>query len=103
MEFGANRLFQEQNKEVLRKLGFATLLMFTLPIIGFYAGLYFVFPHKGEPAAWAGGFAVFIANVVVAGYVYSAFTEEDNDENEPDALDGDQAGPRVGAFKQRTD
>lgn len=29
-------LFQEQNRDVLKKLGFATLLMFTLPIIGFY-------------------------------------------------------------------
>lgn len=108
---GFSLLLQEQNREVAKKLGTATLLMFTLPIISFYVGLYFLFPHKEEPLMWSGGLAVLFTNVVIAGYVVSAFSEED----EPDELqqrgcggphggrDGDEAGPRVGAFKQRTD
>ena len=42
------------------------------------------------------------ANVVVFGYVYSAFSEEDDD-LVPMKKDNDASGPRVGAFKQRTD
>ena len=37
-------------------------------------------------------------NVVIAGYVLAAFSEED-DTTAP----GDESGPRVGAFKMRTD
>lgn len=103
-------LLQEQNREVARKLGTATLLMFTLPIISFYIGLYYIFPNKDEPTMWSGGLAVFFTNVVVAGYVISAFSEEDPVDEQQQRLsggqpvgDGDVAGPRVGAFKQRTD
>lgn len=82
--------------------------MFSLPIIGFYVALHLVFPHKQDPTAWAGAVAIILANVVVAGYVYSAFNEEDDSvpseqEGEQTKKDGDEAGPRVGAFKQRTD
>lgn len=82
--------------------------MFTLPIIAFYVGLYFIFPNKEEPLMWSGGLAVFFTNVVIAGYVVSAFSEEDDiDEQQQRGSggqgDGDAAGPRVGAFKQRTD
>ncbi|KAL9180265.1 hypothetical protein ACHAXT_008235 [Thalassiosira profunda] len=101
-----HRLLQEQNRDVAKKLGTATLLMFTLPIFAFYVGLYFLFPHKEEPLMWSGGLAVFCTNVVIAGYVISAFSEEDDaDEGEQRGGqgDGDAAGPRVGAFKQRTD
>ena len=96
---------QEKNREVAKKLGTATLLMFTLPIISFYIGLYFLFPNKEEPLMWSGGLAVFFTNVVIAGYVISAFSEEDDIDEDQKRLqgDGDEAGPRVGAFKQRTD
>ena len=84
-----------------RKLGIATALMFTLPFIVFYICLSFVFTDKEEPAAWSGGMAVVTANVVVAGYVISAFSEEDDMDKTPS--EGDADGPRVGAFKTRTD
>ncbi|KAL3761255.1 hypothetical protein ACHAWU_009981 [Discostella pseudostelligera] len=93
--------------------------MFTLPIIAFYVGLYFVFPHKEEPLMWSGGLAVIFANVVIAGYVVSAFSEEDEitdghhkqqqqqqqqqQKGDGKSGDGDAAYPRVGVFKQRTD
>ena len=86
--------------------------MFTLPILAFYLGLYHLFPSKDEPLMWSGLFAVFVANVVIVGYVISAFSEDDDDENDVDHVsrqrgygkaDGDAAGPRVGVFKQRTD
>ena len=107
-------LFQEQNREVAKKLGIATLLMFTLPIIAFYVGLYLVFPQKEEPLMWSGGLAVVFTNIVIAGYVISAFSEEDDkidghhQHQQPlqgggKSGDGDAAYPRVGAFKQRTD
>jgi hypothetical protein len=87
--------------------------MFTLPLVAFYVGLYRLFPTKDEPLMWSGLFAVFVANVVIVGYVVSAFSEEDDEgENGVDPIsrqrgygkaDGDAAGPRVGVFKQRTD
>ena len=99
-------LLQEQNREVAKKLGTATLLMFTLPIIAFYIGLHYIFPNKEEPLMWSGGLAVFFTNIVIFGYVWSAFSEEDPVDEKEQRLsggDGDIAGPRVGAFKQRTD
>ena len=100
-------LLQEQNREVAKKLGTATFLMFTLPIVAFYVGLYYLFPNKDEPLMWSGGLAVIFTNIVIAGYVYSAFSEDDDFEQKQRGFaeenDGDMAGPRVGAFKQRTD
>lgn len=84
-----------------RKLGLATALMFTFPIMVFYICLYNIFPHKEDPLAWSGFAAVGAANIVVFGYVYSAFSEPDEDFNPKN--DNDESGPRVGAFKQRTD
>mmetsp|Transcript_24349 Transcript_24349/g.51007 ORF Transcript_24349/g.51007 Transcript_24349/m.51007 type:complete len:116 (-) Transcript_24349:334-681(-) len=106
-------LLQEQNRQVAKKLGTATLAMATLPILSFYLSLYYVFPHKEDPLMWSGGVAVLFANIVIAGYVVSAFSEEDDDCLDERQMrmqqqgmakgDGDLAGPRVGAFKQRTD
>lgn len=86
-------LLQEQNKETSRKLGITTVLMFTLPIISYYLGLY-LFADKNQPDSWAGGMAIIMTNIIVAGYVISAFQEKDDDVREQ---------PRVGAFKTRTD
>ncbi len=51
--------------------------------------------------------AVAAANIVVFGYVWSAFheddDEDDNDGEEKRKFDNDASKPRVGAFKQRTD
>ena len=93
-----HRLMQEQNRQVGRKLGIATACMFTLPIMSFYLGLW-MFADKKEPDNWAGGLAIVVTNIVVAGYCWSAFSEEEDPEEEKN----DAAGPRVGIFKQRTD
>lgn len=97
MIFGS--LFQEQNRQTADKLGKATLLMFTLPLFAFFVCSNYVFSDKEEPMMWGGFAAVFMVNVIIAGYVYSAFSEEDD----TDTSDGDEDGPRVGAFKRRTD
>jgi len=73
--------------------------MFTLPIMSFYVSLHSIFPNKDDPTMWAGGVAVFFTNVIIAGYVISAFSEKNEDVD----CGGDEAGPRVSSFKQRTD
>jgi hypothetical protein len=79
--------------------------MVTLPIASFYAGM-FLFADQAEPVNWAGGMAIVVTNVVIAGYVYMAFTEPDEMVG-PDGVtkirDNDTAGPRVGFYKQRTE
>lgn len=102
------RLLLRENRKVANKLGFYTVLMLTVPIITFYICFYFLFSKKAEPLAWSGFAAVGAANIIVAAYVYSAFSEPD--EVEVDArvgsvgkFDNDASRPRVGAFKQRTD
>lgn len=99
------RLLLPENREVASKLGIATALMFTFPIITFYICFYFIFHGKEEPLAWSGFAAVGAANIVVAGYVYSAFSESDEEflKDQKRMFDNDESGPRVGAFKQRTD
>lgn len=99
---GWSLLFQEQNRDTARKLGYATGFMFTLPLIAFFFCTNYVFHEKEFPDAWAGGVAVLVANIVIAGYVVSAFSEED--EFSDCANNGmAKGGPRVGAFKIRTD
>lgn len=91
--FSLFSLLQEQNKDTGRKLGITTGLMCTLPILSFYLGLY-LFSNKNQPDSWAGGMAILMTNLIVAGYVISAFQEKEEDVRDQ---------PRVGAFKTRTD
>jgi len=96
-----HRLFQQQNRLVARKLGTATFAMFTFPILVFYVCYFIIFASKTYPENWAGACAVVAANVVVAGYVMSAFKEDE--EEQKLTSQGDEAGPRVGVYKMRTD
>lgn len=86
---------QPQNRETGKKLGIATGLMFTMPILTFYIAMS-IFADKKNPENWAGGVAIIVTNIIIAGYCYSAFSEEDDDPN-------DRRGPRRGDNKQRTD
>ena len=88
-------LMHPQNRETCQKLGIATGLMFTAPILAFYAGMW-SFSEEKHPENWAGGLAIVVTNVIVAGYCYSAFMEEDEDKD-------DSNGPRHGKMKQRID
>lgn len=97
-----HRLMKEENKAVARKLGLATGLMFTLPIIVFYIGLY-LFDSREHPDNWAGALSIITVNLIVGGYVYSAFSEEDDLDTGDDDDDGDSKAPRTGIFKKRTD
>lgn len=89
------RLFHPQNRDTGQKLGIATGLMFSCPLVAFYFGMW-LFSEKQHPENWAGGIAIAVTNIIVAGYCYSAFNEEDDD---PD----DARGPKKGSLKQRTD
>jgi len=63
-----------------------------------------VFSHKEFPDAWSGVCAVMTANVIIASYVYVAFTEDEEDQEKlQEDDDNDASGPRVGVFKKRTD
>lgn len=75
--------------------------MFVLPIGIFYLCYHILFAHKRYPENWAGACAIVTANIVVAGYVIAAFREEDTEKK--NSSPGDEAGPRVGVYKQRTD
>jgi drug/metabolite transporter (DMT)-like permease len=89
------RLLQPQNQETGKKLGIATGMMFTLPILAFYIAMW-IFSEKKNPENWAGGAAIIITNLIIGGYCYSALTEEDDDPN-------DRRGPKTGSQKERTD
>jgi VMA21-like domain len=93
------RLLHPQNRLVGQKLAIATFCMFTLPILFFFVARH-VFRDKAEPDNWAGGAAILVTNLIVAGYCVAAFSEED-EEAQKNKNDAD--GPRVGVFKQRTD
>jgi len=97
--FLINRLLQKQNKDVAKKLGFATVAMVTIPITAFYVSFYFIFHKRQNPEVWSGAVAIVAVNLVIFGYVYSAFTEKIEIPPSP----GDAQGPRVGTFKRRTD
>lgn len=92
-------LLDPQNKEVGQKLGLATLLMFTLPIVTYFVALH-IFREQKNADNWAGGAAILVTNLIVGGYCYSAYVE-DLAENKD--KDNDASRPRVGIYKQRTD
>jgi hypothetical protein len=84
-----------------KKLGYATLLMFTAPVITFFAVEYVVkLRNVSNPDNWAGGAAILVTNLIVAGYCYSAYKEDLNDDTKKD---NDETAPRVGIYKQRLD
>lgn len=89
------RLLHPHNRQTGQKLGIATGLMFTAPVLAFYIGMW-SFSDKKNPESWAGGLAILVTNIIVAGYCVSAFMEEDDDPE-------DSGGPRKGTQKQRTD
>jgi len=93
-------LLQPQNRQVAQTLGVATVCMFTLPLIAFFLAQYY-FREKAEPDSYAAAAAVLAVNVVVAGYCIKAFREDREEEDHEKT--GDADGPRVGAFKERTD
>jgi len=93
-------LLQPQNRQVAQTLGVATACMFTLPLIAFFLAQYY-FREKAEPDSYAAAAAVLAVNVVVAGYCIKAFREDREEEDHEKT--GDADGPRVGAFKERTD
>ena len=65
-------------------------MMFTLPLITYYL----LDPYLGYKTATAG--AVVVVNIVIAGYVYSAFSEDDEEGGK-----GEGEHPRVGIWKGR--
>ena len=92
------RLFHEQNRDTAQKLGIATALMFTLPILAFYGGLW-IFQNQQEPNNWAGACAILVTNGIVGWYCYSAYIEDQQEKDEKD----DRMGPKTGIYKQRVD
>jgi uncharacterized membrane protein len=93
-------LLDPQNREVGQKLGIATLLMFTLPIITYYVSERY-FADKQHPDNWAALSAIVMTNIIVGGYCYAAYVED----SEEKALEEKTKGvpPRVGIYKERTD
>jgi len=80
--------------------------MFTLPLLTYFASRRFLFSDRDEPDNWAGGAAILVTNVIVAGYCYAAYVEDaeergKDDGGKADSYDADR--PRVGIYKQRTD
>ena len=97
-------LRQPQNKSVASKLSRYTLLMFTLPICGFYTALHAMktYTTLSEPQTimYSGFLSVLLANVVICSYVVMAFREE-----EPMLQPGEALIPavKVGRGKERED
>ncbi|CAB9519728.1 expressed unknown protein [Seminavis robusta] len=104
---GYSLLLAEQNRDVGRKLGIATGLMFTLPFVTYYACYYYVFSNMVDPSNWSGGAAVLVTNIIIMAYVVVAFSEPDDDDDVPKrgnaVHDNDARHPRTGIFKRRVD
>lgn len=84
-----------------QKLGLATGLMFTLPIITYYVSERF-FAEKEHPDNWAAVSAIIMTNIIVGGYCYAAYVE-DSEEKAADEKNNKGVPPRVGIYKDRTD
>jgi hypothetical protein len=98
------RLQLEQNKQVANKLYKATFAMFTLPLLCFFLCQMVIFKNDESYIMWSGFAAVGMVNLVIFAYVWSAFHEDESDfEDDNRRKFNDEDGPRVGAFKQRTD
>jgi hypothetical protein len=72
-------LLSPENRETGRKLFLATACMFTLPIVVYYACFYGAFAHKAQPENWAGACSILVVNIIIGAYVWSAFSEHDDD------------------------
>ncbi|GAX10736.1 hypothetical protein FisN_14Lu264 [Fistulifera solaris] len=97
---GFSYLLDPKNRQVGQKLGIATLLMFTLPIITYYVSeRYFV--DKQHPDNWAALSAIVMTNIIVGGYCYAAYIEDAEEKDAEDKTKG--VPPRVGIYKERTD
>ena len=64
---------------------------------------HYIFYNKAEPSNWAGGAAVIVTNIIIAGYVWIAFSEPDDPEEERRGNDNDALHPRTGVFKKRVE
>ena len=84
-----------QNRSVGAKLLIATVAMFTLPLLTFF----FVQDILGYPYQLAVALSVVVVNCVIAGYVYMAFTEEDEEDAKSDRETSGKDVPVVGVFK----
>ena len=103
---GFSLLLQPQNRPVAMKLLHYTLLMFTLPFLTFYLTLDHILPliapsltHKTN---YAVAVSVITVNLIIAGYVVSAFNEEDPQEEEEERGIGSNEQPKVGIWKKDT-
>jgi VMA21-like domain len=81
-----------------QRLGVATAAMAVLPILSFFVTRHFC-QAKEAPDTWAGGAAILVTNIIVAGYCIAAFSEKDDQAEK----NKDADAPRVGIYKQRTD
>jgi hypothetical protein len=85
-----------------KKLGYATLFMFTLPVATFFVVQYLAaWRRLSSPDNWAGGAAILVTNFIVAAYCYAAYKEDLDDGTKMDR--NDASAPRVGIYKQRVD
>lgn len=96
-----NSLLDPQNRQVGQKLGIATILMFTLPILTYYMSERYLFANKVHPDNWAALCAILMTNIIVGGYCYSAYIEDS--EEKQLSTKTNQLPPRVGIYKERTD
>lgn len=111
-------LLDDQNKDVGKKLGIATLCMFTLPILTYYiVHEYCLYQYtlknisKTYIELFAGGSAILMTNIIIGTYCYYAYCEDLYDQvtgevkiiNNDDDYRNDEDYPKVGIYKKRTD